>query len=256
MGKIKFVLDEFFLFVTRLFFLHLNNGDECVICGKRTLYFPVCGECKIRFFSVDDVLDVKRCKVCGKVLISTEEICTRCKESLILKHTDFVLPIFSYRLWNKQLMFLWKKRDVRSLSYFFAELYSRVLERIGARIIVPVPPRPGKIQENGWDQIDEICSYLKYVFGFEIFNVLERLSLSEQKKLDRKERLDSIGNAYKVCMDNKLKKIMKRFSDIVPREVCIIDDVSTTGATLESCASALKELGVEKVNVVTLFIVD
>lgn len=256
MGKISFFFRRFFLFVIRLFFLHLENGETCVICGNKTFYYPVCDGCRKRFFSMENVISVKRCVYCGKELFSEEECCLQCRTNRVLLHTDLVMPLFSYRLWNKQLMFLWKKRDVRSLSYFFCKMINFVLEMKGIKVIVPVPPRPGKIQENGWDQIDEVCSYLKFYFGFKVFDVLERKSVHEQKKLDRRERLQTIGQSYERVNDLKLGKILKRFSNIVPREVCIIDDVLTTGATIESCAGILKNLGVEKVNAITLFIVD
>lgn len=244
------------LFLVRVFFLQLENGCTCVICGKHLFYIPICKNCRNLHFAVDKVMVVPRCKTCGKELISTKNICLQCFEKPILKHSDFVLPLFSYRLWNKQLMFMWKKKEMRSLSWFFAEEYRTALKKIGSTVIVPVPPRPGKIQEKGWDQIDEVCGFLKYFFGFRVFDVLMRISVSEQKKLNRVSRLENIENAYCLKNSKKIKRVMKRFKNTVPDEVCIIDDVSTTGATLESCAKVLKDFGVKTVNAITLFIVD
>lgn len=227
-----------------------------MICGKHLFYIPVCKGCRIAHFDVDEAMVVSRCATCGKELISTKNICLQCLETPILKHTDRVVPLFSYRLWNKQLMFMWKKKGIRSLSWFFAEELSKALRKIGSDVIVPVPPRPGKIQEKGWDQIDEVCGFLRYFFGFKVFDVLQRITVSEQKKLNRVGRLENMENSYCLKDSKKLKRVTKVFGDTVPDEVCIIDDVSTTGATLESCAKLLKGFGVRTVNAITLFNVD
>ena len=54
----------------------------------------------------------------------------------------------------------------------------------------------------------------------------------------------------------KLKRILKPFMGKIPEEVWLLDDVSTTGATIESCSYVLKSAGVKKVYAVTLFTVD
>lgn len=115
-----------------------------------------------------------------------------------------------------------------------------------AAAIVPVPPRKGKIRKNGWDQIEELCSFLEKRYGLKVFRLLERNTSGQQKKLSRQQRLESIKTAY------SLKPGIFK----LPQSVCLIDDVCTTGSTLESCAEILKKAGVQKVNAVTLFTVD
>ncbi len=171
-----------------------------------------------------------------------------CRESPVLKSIDKVFPLFSYRLWNKELLYLWKINGVRGLSYFFAGLVSMALKELGLEYIVPVPPRPGKIRKNGWDQIDELCKILKYHHGFKLLSLLERTSVTQQKKLNREDRLSTIKSAY-ICSDKKF--------EYLPEKLCIIDDVCTTGATLETCAQIIKtKFSVKKVYALTLFAVD
>ena len=124
------------------------------------------------------------------------------------------------------------------------------------KVVVPVPPRPGKIQEKGWDQIDELCGQLKYRFGFTILPLLERKSTGQQKKLDREERLKTIGKSYFLVGQKEVQKLLKPFKGEFPNRVCIIDDVCTTGSTLENCAQVLKEAGIKVVEAITLFSVD
>lgn len=240
----------------RAIFITMNGGETCIVCGTRTLFYPVCKSCfKERFF-VQTLNLEGRCKICGRELLSADEICLQCREKSVLKHTDFVLPVFSYRLWNKELMFLWKSVGIRTLSDLFAKIMSQVLTRIQAEVLVPVPPRPGKIKKNGWDQIEELASILQYRYGFKVARILERRSEVQQKKLDREDRLNTIGKSYYLKDDGQISRVLKDFGGNIPRKVCIIDDVTTTGATIESCAALLKGFGIQEVCAVTLFIVD
>ena len=68
------------------------------------------------------------------------------------------------------------------------------------------------------------------------------------------EKFKSISEAYRLCSEKKLKAIQKKL--VMPETVCIIDDVCTTGATLESCAILLKNLNIRRVFALTLFCVD
>ncbi len=153
-------------------------------------------------------------------------------------------------------MFRWKMQGERSFSPLFARLISNVLRQQGESVIVPVPPRKGKIRKNGWDQIEELCLFLEKRYGFRVLRILERKSKEEQKKLKRTERLESIKSSYSLKNAKEIQGALKPFSGSFPERVCLIDDVCTTGATLESCAEILKKEGIKTVNAVTLFTVD
>ena len=152
---------------------------------------------------------------------------------------------------------MWKSQEIRSLSLLFAKSLNIALKKLEVKYIVPVPPRKGKIQEKGWDQIDELCNLLEYLYGFKILRLLERSTKLEQKKLGREGRLEQIGRAYHLAAKSVLKKQLKPYGKVFPTEVCLLDDVCTTGSTLESCSRILKEEAhIEKVSAVTLFTVD
>lgn len=256
MRKIFFIIKSILLFLLRLILIYIDGGETCVICGKKSYYFPVCRKCRTVRFNMENILDVPRCSSCGRELISTEKICFPCKNDNFKRHSDSVFALFSYRLWNKELMFMWKQQEVRTLSYFFAKIISDFLKQKNMNIIVPVPPRPGKLSEKGWDQIEDLCLKLEYLFCFKVLRILKRVSSDQQKKLNREERLKTIGSSYCLKNDEEIKFELKKLNYENPKSVCILDDVSTTGATLESCASLVKEvLGCEVVGV-TLFIVD
>ena len=207
-------------------------------------------------FSVDVIFQSPRCECCGKEQISSKGLCLKCRENPVLKSTDRVFPLLSYRLWNKELMFRWKIQGERVLSPVFARMMFKALKKLDEKILVPVPPRRGKIRKNGWDQIEELCHFLEIRNGFTVLRILERRSRKQHKKLNRSERLETIKSSYAICSKAVLSKELKKTGGELPEEVCLIDDVCTTGATIESCAEILKKEGVKAVNAVTLFTVD
>ena len=219
----------------RVVFAMISGGEECVVCGKKSFLYPVCRDCRKDYLAIKDRDPF---------------------EGPVVEHVDKMLPLFPYRIWNKELMFMWKSQEIRALSLFFAKILNGVLRNLGAKVIIPVPPRKGKLQQKGWDQIDELCNLLEYIYGYKILRILERSTVIQQKKLGREGRLEQIGKAYNVISSEKLQKSLKPFDGTLPEVVILLDDVCTTGSTLESCSISLKEAGIKTIIGVTLFVVD
>ncbi len=164
-----------------------------------------------------------------------------------------------YRLWKKDLVFAWKTEDERSLSALFASVLYKaaVSAHLESFAFVPVPPRPGKIKEKGWDQIEEVSSILERRYKIRILRVLKRISLNEQKRLTRSERLGGSGAQYVLKEEKNIKKVLKKYKlPDFPESAVILDDVVTTGSTLKKCADLIRTLGAKKVYALSLFRVD
>ena len=246
--------------VLRVVFAVISGGEECVICGKKSFLYPLCRECRKSYLSIKNMekndLFKNRCKICGKELLSTQETCFDCRIKPVVTHVDKMLPLFPYRIWNKELMFMWKSQEIRSLSLFFAKILNLVLQKLDSKVVIPVPPRKGKLQQKGWDQIDELCNLLEYIYGYKVLRILERSTAMQQKKLGREGRLKQIGKAYSVVPPSRFQKALKPYKGTLPENIILLDDVCTTGSTLESCSLVLKEVGIETITGVTLFTVD
>lgn len=179
-----------------------------------------------------------------------------CRERGGESSLDALFPIHSYRQWKKELAFAWKSEGQRSFSPLLARLLFKALKELGLEKtpLVPVPPRPGKIKEKGWDQVDELASILEKKRGILVRrDLLERKSAGQQKKLGRDERLGAAGAVYDLRPKFKALAGLASDSDAVPKEAVLLDDIVTTGATMEKCAWLLKAAGVQKVTGLALF---
>lgn len=258
--NIKTGISKFELSLFKLghsFFSTSMSYEECVFCGHRTFSMPLCGECSQKLFLNFALPDERRCAKCGKLLLSEETLCSSCRGKSVLSYADSVFPLWSYRLWMKSLLFEWKINGCRSLSPLFALALEKALVNIYGKQrlvpLVPVPPRPGKIKKTGWDQIDELCNILHSCYGRSVVHLIKRVSDVQQKKLNRENRLSTSFSSYRPIFKEAFRLKNK---GLLPEEVVLIDDVMTTGATIETCSAILKRLGVRKVQVITLLIVD
>lgn len=230
----------------------MTGGTLCIGCGSQTLSVPLCKNCQNKLVNYVPFNAGCRCTKCGKELVSEIEICRECRENETQRTLDGMFPLHMYRLWKKDLMFAWKSQGARTISPVFASVLNKAIcdlkneKIISFDYIVPVPPRPGKIRKVGWDQVDELCRILNRNYGYEIEYPLERMSSREQKTLNKEQRKGSLGAVYRMKDDFSLKG--KKF--------LLLDDVSTTGATLDKCSRILKKNGAEEVYGLSLFMVD
>jgi predicted amidophosphoribosyltransferase len=248
------------LFFLREFFF----PSGCAVCGAALVnpeeaWYGLCQGCREKLVPVAG----KRCEACGRPLISEEGRCLSCRLGETW-HFDRVVLIFPYAGIYRKVLGAYKFGKNLGLGHFFAEKIRDVLETRensppDQAVVVPVPPRPGKIRRTGWDQIEHLMKLLERGKGMAnvrtgtsapagdgvypgppVYRCLRRLASRNQKELNRENR-----------MINLKGKIM--LNGQAPREAIIIDDVFTTGATLDACAAVLKAGGAQKVSGICLF---
>lgn len=121
----------------------------------------------------------------------------------------------------------------------------RLLDHVRNTVLVPVPLHPRKKRHRGYNQSEELSKALvKAVDGkASVALLLRRLvDTGTQTALDRHSRYENLKDAFAAAPDA-----------VVDREThyVLVDDVFTTGATLNRCALALRRAGARKIDVVT-----
>ena len=210
-----------------------------VLTGISEIQCGLCRQCRSGVACVPG----EKCSLCGKPLISERDVCLSCRNGEG-KSYDRLWVLFPYTGKFRKLLVSYKFSKNLALADFFAE---KILEIIDSNpvlkdaCIVPVPPRPGKIKDSGWDQIDYLVKRLeKTGKGLNFRRCLKRRKSKVQKQLNRTERMENLkGRIYLYAK--------------APETVLVIDDVVTTGSTMEECSAVLKDGGAEKVYGLCLF---
>ncbi len=236
------------------------STGSCLACNCGSVV-SVCHSCaEKQLFRAARLVDCGEfCQACGKRLLSEKGFCTSCRNERVIQSLDWVRSILPYRLWTKNLMFAWKMMESRDISFILAKAAYLAMEKLYGKelpALVPVPPRPGKIHHKGWDQIQDLAFLLHHVYGIRVLNLLSRTQKIQQKKLDRIARLQQDEDRY--VLSGKGRRLVECMgkSWMEVQEILLLDDVITTGGTLESCARVLKNAGFAKICALTLFIVD
>jgi ComF family protein len=114
----------------------------------------------------------------------------------------------------------------------------------GIDMIIPVPLHPSKIRKRGFNQCDSICEGITSVSGIPVENsILVRTSKSDtQTRKSRYDRWLNVEGIFEVTDREK----------VAGKHLLVVDDVITTGSTIEACVNSLLETGDVKVSVIAL----
>lgn len=198
----------------------------------------------------------KICAACGNSLWRHENvICTSC---------DFHLPRTSYHLlsenpvsklfWGRakihsasayllfhkgsrvqQMVHQLKYKGRKDIGYFLGDLFGQTLIQSplfnDLDLIIPVPLHPKKLMKRGFNQSEEFGKGLSSSMKIPINNqlLIRSCNTETQTKKNRFKRWENVNHVFMVTDSHSL----------VGKKVLLVDDVITTGATLEACINAL-----------------
>lgn len=188
------------------------------------------------------------CKRCGRQLNDNSQVfCTECGRT---KHIfDRGIALYDYQSMKKS-MYRFKYKGRREYAKFYAEDICRhfredILE-MRADIIVPIPLHKSRQRSRGYNQAELIAAHLSRLLGIPMHkNLVRRVKKTvPQKKLDARGR------------ENNLKKAFNIKPDVVKlnKTIILVDDIFTTGSTIDAVAHELKRRGAKAVYFITLCI--
>ena len=151
----------------------------------------------------------------------------------------------------KNLLHYLKYKNQQEISGFLGDWYGEIIKEQGLTsiidMVVPVPLHPKKLKKRGYNQVDgfaeNIAKHLKA--NFLPHALIKTENTKTQTKKVRLLRWQENQQLYKINPEFDLKN----------KNILLVDDVITTGATLEVCAQALKEVDGVKIYIATMAVV-
>lgn len=199
---------------------------------------PVCDPCATSLVTIGS----RRCGKCGMGLVSERVTCMRCREA------DFVfesnVALFPYSGQAKELIRKLKFEGRVRLAGLFAEMAAAALPPEWETYpIVPVPSRPGRKTP---DPVERVAASLEKHHARTVRRLLARTGGVQQKSLDLPRRRENLRGMIRLAPDRGVSRSAP--------QVVLLDDIFTTGATIDACARVLRDAGCERVYSLTLAI--
>ncbi|MDF2473390.1 MAG: hypothetical protein K0R21_1172 [Anaerocolumna sp.] len=217
---------------------------RCPICGniatpRGELACPACRE-------TISLIQEPRCKKCSKPVESEEaEYCLDCFKKKHKYRKGFALWLYDGAM--KKSMGDFKFHGRKEYGKFYVseimKRYSTDIMAIAPDVIVPIPIHRSKLVKRGYNQAEILAKGLGNELGIPVLShlLLRNKKTLPQKQLNDKERLKNLEQAFEFSVEER-----EKFSNEI-RKVMLIDDIYTTGSTIEACTNKLLQNGIEEV---------
>ena len=228
-----------------LSFLQWIFPSKCLSCGCQVVeYSTLCPKC----FSKITFVDYPFCQTCGKALSSSymeDCLCSTCQE--FPREFKIARALLRYDEAAKSIIISVKKNGDNNTARICCKMiftrYPEIFE--GIDCIVAVPSHWTRLLKRGYNPASIIASELSRISGLSFRDVLQRCKKTQyQKEKSLHERLENVRDAF-ICKAN-----------LSGKGVLLVDDVFTTGATLNECAKTLKQADCREVRCITIATTD
>lgn len=226
--------------------LALVAPGGCRVCKEplsEASRLPICRNCLASFQQITDPI----CSVCGRPLGPWITLGTEAPRCHLCHRNTYAFTVArSYARYDVALtraIVLLKYDAISPLGEWFGarleELVCRTPEALAADVVVPVPLHPSRLRERGYNQAELIARPLARRLTLPVRNaLLVRVKPRPDKlRLTHKERWSTVRGAYAPFPGARIDNL----------RVMLVDDVFTSGATLDACARALCRAGARSV---------
>ena len=225
--------------------LNLLYPLRCVVCDEITGYAKeaVCRKCRGKIVYIREPF----CMKCGKQLNKQEqEYCSDCQK----KNHAYIQGTALYDYGSMaDSVFRFKYKGRMEYSKFYGkELYNEKacwLSMISPDALIPVPVHPSRKRKRGYNQAELIARELSRCSGIPVnTRLIRRVGKTiPLKNLNQLEREKNLKRAFKIYKN-----------DVKLSTIVIIDDIYTTGSTIDAMAGILHKAGIPKVYFMALTI--
>jgi ComF family protein len=173
-------------------------------------------------------------------------LCTACAASLAFaEHQSFgqlrhVAAVTTYETVAKDLVWQLKFQGSQAAAGIMAKQMASLVRADARSFVVPVPTATSRVRQRGYDQAKLLARQLAKRRGLLYLDCLRRQGQAHQVGASRRERLSQLATAFRLKSGYNLRDC----------PIILVDDVLTTGATLEAAASVLHAAGVRHVDAI------
>ncbi len=211
---------------------------RCIYCNEYVERVGMCANCwrEVKWISEP------KCKICGQPL--ENESCKCCVADD--NYFDQAVSAIIYEGLARHLIINFKEHDATLYAPIFAQWINRIIQEFADEIdlMIPVPITKKRRLFRKYNQTELLCQELQKLskLHYEPRILEKNKETVAQKTLNREKRLKNLKKSF---------SLNSKFS-VKHKNILLIDDVITTGATSNACAQLLKEAGADKVFVATL----
>lgn len=222
---------------------------RCPICGGIVLPIGelICNGCQKKL----PIIQEPRCKKCSKPIENEErELCYDCSKRVFHYQYGYALWVYNETLQKSMVAFKYKNK-AEYATYYIRELmkyYRKPIQIMKVDVIVPVPIHKKRLKQRGYNQAALLAKGIGEALELPVEEQLlvRRKNTIAQKRLNDQERFQNLSHAF--CVNAEVAKEY-RF-----KKVLLVDDIYTTGSTIETCTNAMLNAGIKEVFFVSLCI--
>jgi len=228
------------LFVVQKIILDGLFPIHCLGCGKFDEW--ICADCH----GTLPILTEQHCPVCKKHLTQNGIVCPDCHDTTQDSFDSVFVASYYHDKLLKKAIHYYKYRFIRTLSEPLSLLLAQALQNSTLTtpdIVIPVPLHKRRYRWRGFNQANNLAKELDLQIPV-ITDILIRVryTVPQVKMQNKNQRQENLSDAF----------VIKDSLQVMGRNILLIDDVMTTGATLAECARILKASGAKTVSCLVL----